>query len=570
MNIRFIVKIVLFHLGSLLLLTNCTSKKQPIGNTTQHPNILLIVADDLGFTDLGCFGSEIPTPNLDALAAKGIIGTSFCTAPTCSPTRSMLLSGVVTHRNGYGTMEGDWADNQKGLRGYEGYLNWEVVTFPKLLQDAGYHTSLAGKWHQAFPAKEQTLWPYNRGFTRSFCMQQGGAGHFFDKQPLLSFIPEAIYIEDSSYVEKLPKYFYSSKNYADKAIQYIDESVENQQPFFHFLSFTAPHWPLQVPDEYIDDYKGKYDEGYEVLAEKRFTKAQSLGIISQKAIVPPLSPNVLPWEELTVEQKKHSIRTMEIYAAMIARMDFHAGRVIDHLKSIGAYENTMIVFMADNGAEGNTIMGYEGTGEWVDTTFDISFENMGRINSYVELGAAWAQVSSLPFKWYKAFANEGGVRAPLVIKYPKKKETEQVMSHDFLSVMDLAPTFLELAGTQHPGTTYKGRKIFPMNGVSMLPWLEGKKESVHPKGKAHVWELYGRRGVRKDNWKAEWLEKPYGTSEWELYDLSNDITQQNNIAANHPHVLEELIKDWEVYAKENNVTLPDRPTAYSKESVWRE
>jgi len=226
--------------------------------------------------------------------------------------------------------------------------------------------------------------------------------------------------------------------------------------------------------------------------------------------------------------------------------------------------------MADNGAEGNSIMGYEGTGEWVDTTFDNSLDNMGKINSYIELGTSWAQVSSLPFKWYKAFATEGGVRAPMMIYYPKEKKVANGINHEFLSVKDLAPTFLELATIKHPQTEYNRRKIFPMTGTSMWPWLTGKTERVHPKDKVHAWELFGRRGLRKGKWKAEWMEAPYGNSEWELYDLSNDISQQHNIAATQPEKMQELIQAWETYEKENNVTLPDRPTAYAKETIWRE
>lgn len=555
----------------LLILISCknetTSTEQA---ATKQANILLIVADDLGFTDLGCYGSEIKTPNIDALAKNGIRNTSLCTAPTCSPSRAMLYTGVTTHRNGYGTMEGDWADNQVGLKGYEGHLNFDVVTFPKLLEDAGYHTSIAGKWHQAFPPVTKEQWAFNRGFTRSFCFQQGGGGHFFDKQPLLSFIKESIYVEDSNYVETLPKDFYSSKNYTDKSIQFINESQDKNQPFFHFLSFTAPHWPLQIPDEHADLYKGKYDDGYEVLAKKRFAKGKQLGVIPQNATLPSLSPNVKPWNELTATEKQQTSRSMEIYAAMIERLDVNVGRVIQHLKDIGEYENTMIVFMADNGAEGNSILGYEDTEEWVAKTFDNSLENMGKINSYIELGAGWGQVSSLPYKWYKAFATEGGVRVPAIFHYPKMIKKDVEINYDFISIMDLAPTFLELANVEHPGTMYKDRKIFPMNGLSFLSWLKDDAAQIHDKDKAHVWELYGRRGVRKGDWKAEWMEKPYGNNDWELYNLTNDITQEKNLAKENPEKLQELIEAWDHYAKVNNVTLPDRPTAYAKEKFWRE
>ena len=560
------IGIIFILLFSILACIN----EVPNSNKNSRPNILLIVADDLGFTDLGCYGSEIKTPNIDDLAQQGTRFTSFCTAPTCSPSRAMLLSGVVAHRNGYGTMEGDWADNQIGLKGYEGHLNFDVVTFPKLLQDAGYHTSIAGKWHQAFPAKTKKQWAINRGFTYSYCLMQGGAGHFYDKQPLLSFIEESIYTQDSNYIGALPKDFYSSKNYADKSIAYINESKQAGKPFFHFLSFTAPHWPLQIPDEYADLYKGKYDKGYEELAKQRFEKGKTLNVIPENTSLPPLSPNVLPWSELSKQEQQSQSRSMEIYAAMIERLDFHTGRVIQHLKSIGVYENTLILFIADNGAEGNSIMGYEGTGEWVDKTFDNSLENMGKQNSYIELGAGWGQVCSLPFKWYKAFATEGGIRVPAIIHYPKRFNKLKTIEHGFVSIMDLAPTFLDLANVQHPQTTYEGRAVFSMNGKSMLPFLDGEKSTVHPTQEAHVWELYGRRGVRKGKWKAEWLEPPYGNNQWELYDLSDDIAQQNNLAEQNQEKLNELISDWNAYAETNSVTLPDRPTAYAKEKNWRE
>jgi arylsulfatase len=274
----------------LFIIASCGQKKEI---DQEKPNILLIVADDLGYTDLGCYGSEIKTPNLDALAEAGILNTSFHTLPTCSPTRGVLYTGVDNHRNGYGTMEGDWAPNQVGLRGYEGHLNFDVVTFPKLLQDAGYHTSISGKWHQAYPATEESLWPDKRGFDRSFTLLQGGAGHFSDQQPMFSFYNKTLYVEDGKYVDSLPSDFYSSDFYTEKAIEFIDESVALQKPFFSSLAVTAPHWPLQVPDEYIDLYKGRYDAGYEALADERLQKAKELGIIPENAIASILTPNVL-------------------------------------------------------------------------------------------------------------------------------------------------------------------------------------------------------------------------------------------------------------------------------------
>ncbi len=553
----------------ILWSSGCTSRYL---SPSQHPrpNIVLIVADDLGFTDLGCYGGEIHTPNLDNLALLGLRSTSFHTAPTCSPTRAMLLTGIDNHRNGYGTMEGDWAENQRGVRGYEGHLNFDVVTFPKLLSENGYHTSIAGKWHQAYPAAEESLWPHRRGFHRSFCILQGGAGHFEDMQPMFSFYERSLYIEDSVLIDSLPKGFYSSDFYTQKAIDYISESTRQDKPFFSYIAYTAPHWPLQVPDEYIDLYKGRYDQGYEVLARERVERGKQMGILTKNTPVPTLTPNVLPWNELTTEEKRKSSRTMEVYAAMIERLDANIGRVIDHLKAINQFENTLIIFMSDNGAEGNSILSIADTREWVAENFDNSFENLGRQKSYIFTGPSWAQVSSLPYKWYKGFSTEGGVRSPLIISHPQWTAHARKISNDFISVKDLAPTILDFAGIPHPGTDFQGRKVYPLDGTSLIDWLKGNTEFVHDREKAHCWELYGRRAVLKGDWKAEYYDKPYGNDTWELYNLKEDPAEMNNLASSEQEKLEELKADWDVYAEEYKLTLPNEKVGYGKDEIWRE
>ena len=569
MNFFYRLSIYKVLIISSLLFVACTTESDSKSDSTS-PNILLIVADDLGYTDLGCFGGEIRTPHLDALAAQGIRNTAFYTAPTCSPTRAMLLSGVDNHRNGYGTMEGDWAENQLGVRGYEGHLNFDVVTFPKLLQDQGYHTSIAGKWHQAYPATNQDLWPEKRGFNRSFNMVQGGAGHFSDQQRLFSFFDKTIYIENGKEIDSLPKSFYSSDFYTQKAIEYIDESRVLNKPFFTFLSFTAPHWPLQIPDDDIDLYKGRYDEGYEALSKERLQRTIELGIIPKNTNLPPISPNVLPWNELSEPNKKKSSRIMEIYAAMVERMDRNIGVLIDHLKSTDQYNNTLIIFMSDNGAEGNSIWGVADTREWVANNFDNSFENLGRENSYIFTGPSWAQVSSLPFRWYKGFSTEGGVRTPSIISFPKWSQRKGSINDQYVSVMDLAPTILEMANIEHPETTYNGRSIFAMDGTSLFSWLSGVGNYPHAQDKAHCWELYGRRAVLKGKWKAEWQDAPYGNDAWELYNLEEDLTQLNNLADSNPKKMEEMIAHFQAYSKKYNLTLPNEKVAYGSDDIWRE
>ncbi|MFY0652774.1 MAG: arylsulfatase [Cyclobacteriaceae bacterium] len=560
---------LVFSLLVILVLSFSSCSRESAVKDQNKTNIVLIVADDLGFTDLGCFGSEISTPNFDQLAATGLRSTSFHTAPTCSPTRSMLLTGVDNHRTGYGTMEGDWAENQRGVRGYEGHLNFDVVTFPKLLQANGYHTSIAGKWHQAFPADDERLWPDKRGFGRAFSILQGGAGHFDDMQPMFSFYKKSLYLDDSVLVDSLPKGFYSSDFYTQKAMEYISESVEENKPFFSYIAYTAPHWPLQVPDEYIDLYKGRYDEGYEAIAAERIAIGKKLGIISENTPVPELTPNVLPWEELSAEDKAKSSRTMEVYAAMVERLDANIGQVIQHLKALNQYENTLIIFMSDNGAEGNNIFNIVDTREWVTENFDNSLENMGRRNSYIFTGPSWAQVSSLPYKWYKGFSTEGGVRCPLIISYPKWKSHIGEINNDFISVKDIAPTILDLAGVSHPDTVFNGREIYPMDGISLMDWLAGKAEYAHAKNKAHCWELYGRRSVLKGEWKAEFYDKPYGNDTWELYNLKNDPTQINDMASSESKKLAELVTDWDEYAKLYNLKLPNEKVGYGEDEIWR-
>ncbi len=553
----------------LCIMVSCNRVKTNPIQTSLKPNVLVVLVDDLGFSDLGCYGGEIRTPNIDKLAKDGLLNTSFYAAPTCSPSRASLLTGVDYHKNGLGTMAGDWSENQKGEKGYEGYLNFDVVTFPKLLQNEGYHTSISGKWHLSFPITAKEQWPNKRGFDRSFTLMQGGGGHFYDKQPMLSYMKEAFYVEDGATVDKLPKDFYSSSAYVDKSITYIKESIAKKKPFFHYLAFTAPHWPLQVPDEYLNLYKGRYNKGYEFLAKERFKRMQSLGIIPKEATLPSLPPNVKPWGELSIQEQIKEAKNMEIYAAMIEVMDKELGRLINYLKDEDIYKETTIIFMSDNGAEGNSILTYADTADWIDKNFDNSIENAGRINSYLQLGPAWGHVASLPFKWYKSFAHEGGVRVPAIIYHPQTTIDSSVTVDQYLSIKDIAPTILEIAKIEHPDTLYQGRKIHSMDGTSMLPWLQGKSISVHDKNEAHCWELFGRIGVRLGDWKAEKIEAPYGNGEWELYNLKEDISEQQNKASHHPDKLKELVERWKIYEKENNVILPNVPTAYAKETYWR-
>ena len=278
----------------------------------------------------------------------------------------------------------------------------------------------------------------------------------------------------------------------------------------------------------------------------------------------------MPWDELNVNDKAKASRTMEVYAAMVERLDANIGKIIQHLESLNQFDNTLIIFMSDNGAEGNNVLNIVDTREWVAENFDNSLENMGRKNSYIFTGPSWAQVSSLPFKWYKTFSTEGGVRCPLIINYPEWTSFSGKISNEFISVQDLAPTILDLAGIQHPDTVFDGRKIFPMDGISLVDWLNGNRSYAHHSDKAHCWELYGRRAVLKGNWKAEFYDQPHGKGGWELYNLKEDPSQTIDLASNEPGKLTELIADWDEYARRYDLTLPNEKVSYGEDEIWRE
>jgi arylsulfatase len=515
-----------------------------------RPNILLIVVDDMGFSDISPFGGEIRTPNLDTLAKEGMKFTDFHTGPTCSPTRSMLISGTDNHLAGMGSMGEAIAPNQVGKPGYEGHLSNNVVSIATLLRDAGYFTAMSGKWHLG---EEVVNDPYHRGFQKAYTMLQGGASHFDDEWMMCAnYTPT--YRENGVQVH-VPRGFYSTEFYTDKIIEFIG-SRKNGQPFFAYLSYTAVHDPLHLPDKYIEKYKGRYDAGYDVLRQKRLKKMKQLGIVSPDAKPFPRLPMIPAWKDLTNEQKKVEARRMEIYAAMVENVDYHLGRLFQHLKKSGVYENTLVIFFSDNGANGAEMHMYPGTDEaWVKRNSDNRYKNMGRRFSRIAQGAAWAQISMTPFRLVKAFPSEGGIRSPLIVDTPDIA-TPGSKSDAFTHVMDIAATILDQAGVKHPGTSYKGHKIHSMRGRSMMNVLREKSDRVYDENTAVCWELFGYRAVRKGNFKLLWLPKPLGIDDWQLYDLSKDPAELNDLSQQLPEIRSDMIEIWNQYAIETGVVLP--------------
>ncbi|MGO2135490.1 MAG: arylsulfatase [Marinobacter sp.] len=515
-------------------------------NQAEKPNFLLIMADDLGYSDIGAYGGEIETPSLDALANEGIRMTNFHTAPTCSPTRSMLFSGTDNHRAGIGNMAELMTPEQKGQPGYEGHLNDLVVTLPEVLRDNGYHTSTTGKWHLG---RTEALSPNARGFDESWVLVQGGASHFDDGRAIIGVDPKAIYLENGKQVEA-PKGFFSSDFYADKAIEYVNAAGD--KPFFHVLSFTAPHWPLQAPDSYIKKYEGRYDEGYEAIRQQRLGKMKDMGLVGHELAANVPFDQLPTWDELTDEQRKVEARKMEIYAAMVDNMDENIGRVIAHLEKAGKLDNTVVMFMSDNGADGNSPEVLPRNKEWIASEYDNSFENMGRRDSYIWYGAQWGQVSATPWPMWKGYPTQGGFLVPAILSLPGK-DTKGEINHEFFHVMDIMPTFLELAGIEVPASPYKGREVFEVQGISMVPGLNGNA----PENRVVGWELYGRSAVRMGDWKIRLMEPPYGPGEWQLFNLAVDPAETTDLASKEPEKLKQLLAEWDKYVKRNGVIAAD-------------
>ena len=547
-----------------LTLALCLSGLVSAGlQAAEKPNVLLIVADDLGYSDLGSFGGEINTPNLDALANEGIRLTNFQTAPTCSPTRSMLLSGTDSHQAGLGNMGELLQDYQKGQPGYEGHLNTRVANMAEVMKEGGYNTYTVGKWHLG--RTEETS-PKARGFDRSFILVQGGASHFDDQFAIIGADPKAIYREDGKQVE-VPKDFFSTDFYTDRLIDYIEKDKSTDKPFLAVLSYTAPHWPLHAPDEWIDRYKGRYAEGYEAIRQARLARMKELGIVAKDVTANTPMEGVLPtWEQLTDEQRAREARGMEIYAAMVEHMDHHIGRLMDYLRETGELDNTFIFFMSDNGADGNSPVDLPGNREWMAKTFDNSLENMGRKGSYIDYGAQWAQVGATPFAYFKGFTTEAGITVPAIVKYPKFAERKGAIDKNFYHVMDVMPSVLELAGIEAPNKTFKGREVQPIQGVSMLKGLQGEAMPERVVG----WELFGRRALRKGDWKMVWMTEPYGKAEWQLYNLAKDPVEAHDLAAKEPAKLAEMVKEWEGYVARNNVLLGPMNFKYGFETCLYE
>ena len=556
------------------MLAACTQPAPPPapesdGAPESRPNLLLIVADDLGYTDIGAYGGEIRTPVLDDLASQSVMFTNFHVLPMCAPTRAMLLAGTDHHVAGLGTMFGsNFLPGLEGHTGYETYLHERVASLPERLAEVGYRSYMAGKWHLG---PDPGQWPVDWGFDRSFVMLPGSGSHMA--------IPERVYVENDEWVEPTQEGFYSTRTYTDRLIGYIDEFHGDGQPFFVYAAYTSPHWPLQVPPDFIDLYAGDYDDGYDELRVARMERAEALGVIPETDpdYFEPLGP---AWEELNSETQAHYARRMELYAAMVENLDHHVGRLIDHLENIGELDNTVILFMSDNGAATEQMEYNPGFSARIEReNSDNSLENLGAADSYISYGANWAQAATAPFNRFKGFITEGGMLVPAYILHGNGTNPTG-LDGQYLSAIDIAPTLLELAGATIGSTSVQGREVAAITGRSFARVLGADAAPVYPQAHVFAIELHGSRAVRQGRYKLVWeqpavntwwpFEVPERWYSWQLFDLQSDPGERNDISAEHPELMRELIDAWEDYADANQVVREVRINQFERWQVLPE
>jgi arylsulfatase A-like enzyme len=493
-----------------------------IANDTipNRPNIIYILADDMGYSDIGCYGSEIKTPHLDKIAANGIKLRSFYNNARCCPTRASLLTGQFPHTVGMGEMVTQaTAPIQTGS--YQGFLDPKYPTIAETLKANGYNTYMTGKWHVG----ERTQhWPLTRGFERYFGLISGASSYY-------EIIPQEIgkrhiVLDDKDF--DIPKdSFYLTDAFTSYAIQYLNDHKKNHSdhPFFLYLAYTAPHFPIHAYEQDIAKYEKLYEQGWDVTRTNRYKKMIQLGLIDKRYQLTERPADIEDWNK--VADKKQWVRKMAVYAAMIDRMDQNIGRLIATLKANKQFDNTLIVFMSDNG----------GCAENVDNrNFNDKNVPIGARGSYVTYDYPWANVSNTPFKKYKKFMHEGGMITPCIIQWPAKIKAQPGFNEGVGHIIDLLPTSLELAGVS--------MNNLPGQSLSYL-WKGNHK---HPE--TYFWEHVGNKAMRKGNWK---IVKDIEDADWELYDMTIDLTESNNVAKNHPTLLNEMIAEYDVWAKKNGV-----------------
>ena len=514
----------------------------------KQPNIVILLADDWGFTDVGSYGGEISTPNLDALAAKGVRFSNFHVAGSCSPTRAMLQTGVSSHRAGLGNMPETIPAAHRGKSGYDAELNDRVVTIADQLRAAGYRTYLTGKWHLG---KDPAKLPTARGYDRAFALAASGADNFENKPNLLLY-DKADWTEDGK-PAALPKNFYSSRFIVDKMIQYLDQGSASGKPFLASLNFIANHIPVQAPDADIARYAGRYQSGWTALRTERRAGAIAKGVMPAGMAMVTM-PSTGNWDALPAADRAARAGAMAAYGGMAQAMDREVGRLISHLKAKGQFDNTVFVFLSDNGGEALDPQSSRFNAAVADYYYDLDPKQQGRPGSFTAIGVSFASAVSAPLRGYKFTASEGGLRVPLIVSWPGNGRIAQgQIASGFAHVTDLAPTLLGLAGVAAHQGRFQGREVEPMRGFSLEPMLTGTATTVHPEDRPLGYELSGNAVLFKGNYKLVKNLPPYGDASWRLYDIMTDPGETRDLAQVEPARFAAMQADYAAFAKRDGV-----------------
>lgn len=521
----------------------------------RHPNIVILLADDWGFSDVGSFGAEFATPNIDALAAAGMRFANFHVAGSCSPTRAMLQTGVMNHRNGLGNMPETIPDQHRGKPGYDTVMNHRVVTIAELFGAAGYHAYLTGKWHLG---SDKTRLPEARGYDRAFSLADAGADNF-EQRPIEGMYDTAAWTENGR-PATLPKNFYSSTFVVQKMIDYIESDRASGKPFLGSVNFLANHIPVQAPDSDIARYAAMYNDGWTALRNARAKRAAALGIVP--AGVPIVTmPTTPDWKVLGTDERAAAVRVMQAYAGMATAMDREVGRLVAHLKASGDYDNTIFVFLSDNGAEPTDPFHSLRNRLFLGMEYDLSTANIGRRGSFAAIGPGWASAAASPLSGYKFSATEGGLRVPLIIAWPGNRQLRAGGITDGLAhVTDILPTLADLAGVPVHAGVWRGRPVERVTGRSLVPVLTGQAADVH--GDAPLgYELSGNAALFRGDYKLVRNLAPTGDGQWRLYDIKADPGETRDLTAAMPGRFATMMADYRTYAKANGVL--DMPAGYT-------
>lgn len=544
-------KSVLFLLAVLVALAVLSVE------ASNRPNIVFLLADDLGYTDIAPYGSEVKTPALSKLAEAGIRFTNYHTAANCAPSRAMLLTGVNNHLAGIPNIPEMLAPEQMVHENYQGVLGDNVVTIATLLEGSGYHTYMAGKWHLgAEPGKL----PSQRGFERTVALMDSGADNW-EQRPYLPIYDEANWFADGKRFE-LPDDFYSSRFLIDKTIEFIDSNLDDGIPFFAYVPFQAVHIPVQAPQEYIDRYMGVYDEGWDQLRQTRHDRAVELGILPEAVSMNRMSTTA-DWETLSSDRKRYEAKRMAVYAGMIEAMDSNIARLVAYLESRGQIDNTIFVFTSDNGAEGS---GPQDPTAFprnllLSSAYDTDYETLGLKGSFNSISPGFTSAAVSPLSYYKFYVGEGGLRVPLIISGgPVSDPPAQTAA--FAWATDIAATILGFAGVDTPNGRYAGKPVLPITGKDLSPILRGEVEGVYEETDTVGYELTGHSALFRGNYKLVRNLQPLGDGEWRLYNIVRDPGEVEDLKAEMPDRLQTMLSDYALFEEENGVE--PIPPGYSR------